>query len=258
MTRKWLKGQIQTLGQELRLTAAEMNHLYNEFRSQYLYLVRRYHFKKDATDEDKNQKLYMSIRANVMEDSLIKDTNKFMYQVEYRQKHDYVYGIGGLIDAARSHAVQYSPFFLASSHPKPAKDHAQWEGKVYYDENFERYAASDDLDRIRAYIRNHKLLTIQYIVGAPVYLLTRRNCKHFFRNIPLEEIMHSSAKSLLKKHNMYHEDKDVPASEDVLRYRMYKERLQCLEQLNQQIPNKLLKSDLKKVKIILDKYKEML
>ena len=203
----------------------------------------------------KREVMYSSIRANVQNNDLIKQANLVMYSYEFRMKHDQLYGNQGLIDVARTETL--SPFFLCSSHPKPAKDHAAWEGKFYYDADWKQYVPDDQHDLIRAIIRNRRLRTIQWAAGEPVFLTTRRNCKHYFKNIPIEEVAHSSPKALLKRHKMFMDD-DKPASPETLKYREYYNRLKIEEALADVIPNPKLNKDITKDKKLLDKWKKML
>ena len=264
-----MKKEINLISVQLGLSDQERNRIWQTSYAQYLSLSKKTFSslrkielkfgKKEDYEQSLTQRravIYDSIRAKIMNNDLIKEANELMYSYEYRHKHDYIYGSDGLIQMARSNRA-YSPFFLASSHPKPAKDHAAWEGKVYYDEAWEDYASESDQDAIRAYIRNHKLRTIQWVVGEPVYLVTRRNCKHYFRHIPLDEILHASARSLLKKHGMYMRD-ELPASKELLAYREYYNRLKVEEALHVLIPNEKLAKDITKDKKLVDKYKKML
>jgi hypothetical protein len=195
--------------------------------------------------------IYSSIRAKIQNNDLIKDANLVMYSYEHRLKHDQM---NELLDKAEE---DKSPFFLCSSHPKPAKDHADWEGKLYYDEDYEQYVPPEQLISIRAIIRNRKLVTVQWVVGAPVYLCTRRNCKHYFRNLPIEEVLHSSPRSLLKKHGMMMKDEE-PVPRQVLYYREYYNRLKVEEALNKLVPNEKLEKDISKDKKLLDKWKKLI
>ena len=195
--------------------------------------------------------VYSSIRAIVQKNDLIKAANQVMYMYEFRMKHEEMYQnlLGN----------NTSPFFLCSSHPKPAKDHAGWEGKVYYDEDWEKKGEWTDEEKsaIRAYIRNHKLRTVQWVCGEPVYLVTRRNCKHYLKELPMEEVLHASARSLLRKHGMYMKD-EIPASREVLTYREYYNRLKIEESLHNTFPNEILAQDIKKDRKLLEKWRNML
>lgn len=272
-----LKKEIQVLSVQIGLSDAEKAELWNSSYAKYLEISRkttvslvkieRKFGKKEDYEESLKQRravIYDSIRAKILNNDLVKEANELMYQYEYRTKHNAIFGYDGILERSRdldSSSRAYSPFFLCSSHPKPAKDHADWEGKMYYDADWEQHIPSPDqdhdADRIRAYIRNHKLRSVQWVVGPPVYLVTRRNCKHFFTNIPLEEVLHSSAKSLLKKHKLYMADEE-PVSKEIRAYREYYNRLKVEEALHELVPNEQLAKDISKDRKILAKWKDLL
>ena len=271
---KQIQKEVQFLSVQIGLSDLEKNRIWQQSLSHYLNVnkkttvsllrIERKFGKKEDYEESLQQRrqvIYASIRAKIQNNDLIKEANELMYMYEHRAKHDSIYGVGGLLDTARSTSGSdtraYSPFFLCSSHPKPAKDHAQWEGKMYYDEDWEQYAADQDKDRIRAYIRNKKLRTVQWVLGAPVYLVTRRNCKHYLTNIPLEEVLHGSAKSLLRKHKLYMPD-ETPVSKEIRNYREYYNRLKVEEALHKLIPNDQLAKDINKDKKLLEKWRKLL
>lgn len=268
-----LKKEIQNLSVHIGLSDTERNRIWNSSYAKYLEVSKRTMVslvkieRKFGRKEDYQESLaqrrsviYSAIRARIMNNDLIKEANELMYSYEQRTKHDELFGPGGLLDSARDadgSSRAYSPFFLASAHPKPAKDHAEWEGKMYYDEAWEEYAAEADQDHIRAYIRNHKLRSVQWVTGEPVYLTTRRNCKHYLTNIPLDEVLHRSARSILRRHGLYMED-EVPVSREVRAYREYYNRLKVEQALHELVPNEQLAKDITKDKKLLDKWRKML
>ena len=261
---KQIQKLIRELQQEINMTDAEAQAVYAQAQAHYNQVSRRTFAQLRKLDKQQKQDqrmnvIYANSRALIQSDALIKNANQVMYMYEQRRKHDSIYGEDGLIAASREITSRaYSPFFICSSHPKPAKDHAAWEGKVYYDEAWEDHVTDpEDAASIRAYIRNHDLYTIQWAVGPPVYLCTRKNCKHFMINIDLEEVLHSSARKLLRTHKLYMKNEE-PASPELLRYRQYYNRLKLEQALYQVIPNDELKKDLKKDKLLLDKYKNLL
>lgn len=261
-----IKKEILSLTVQINLNQVEINHVwyrayedYQRISKQTFGSLRRIE-RKFGKEEDyekslsqRQEVIYNSIRAKILDNSLIKEANKVMYNYEHRMKHDELYGNGGLLENSES------PFFLCSSHPNPAKDHAEWEGRMYYDEDWEAKGeySEDEKDAIRAYIQNHKLRTVQWVTGAPVYLIVRPNCKHYFVNIPLNEALKASARALLKKHKLYMPDEE-PASREVLTYREYYNRLKVEEALDKLVPNDQLKKDLQKDKKLLDKWKKKL
>lgn len=259
-----MRKELQIISVQIGLSDAERNRLWINFVNQYqeiskktvvsLRRIERKFGKKEDYEQSLVQRravIYSSIRAKIQNNDLIKEANQVMFSYEYRLKHDEV---RELLDKAEE---DKSPFFLCSSHPKPAKDHADWEGKMYYDEDYEQYVPEELLDQVRAYIRNRKLVTVQWVVGAPVFLTTRRNCKHYFRNVPIQEVLHASARSLLRKHGMMMRD-EQPVARKVLYYREYYNRLKIEEALHKLVPNEKLAQDITKDKKLLDKWKKLL
>lgn len=246
-----VKKQILDISVQLKLSDLEKNKLWVQAQNDYLTVSKKTFVLDKIKKYSRAEAAYDAIRAKIMDNSLVKNANNVMYEYEYRMKHDEIYGMGGLLDEPSS------PFFLASSHVNPARDHAAYEGKMYYDENWESYVPEADHDAIRAYIRNHKLLSVQWVVGKPVYFTTRRNCKHYFKNVPVEEALHSSARSMLKKHGMYQKD-EAPVAVNVLYYREYYNRLKALETLYNISPVPKLEQDIKETQKLLNKWKKSL
>ena len=87
-------------------------------------------------------------------------------------------------------------FFICSQHEKPAKDHADYQGKIYVDRFWRQKVSDENRYAVLSYIRNHNVLTVQEIMGSPVYLITRPNCKHFFIPLGTDEVLHSSIKKI--------------------------------------------------------------
>ena len=259
-----IQKEIRILSVQIGLSQDEVNQLWTKFYNQYLNIskktvvslkkIERKFGKKEDYEQSLVQRrgvIYSCIRAKIRDNTLIKDANQLMYSYEQRLKHDQM---REMLDVAEE---DKSPFFLCSAHPKPAKDHAAYQSRVYYDEDWESYVPDDQQDLIRAIIRNRKLVTVQWVVGAPVYLTTRRNCKHYLRNIPTDEVAHASAKSLVRKHKMLMPN-EVPVSREILYYREYYNRLKVEESLHKLVPNEQLAKDITKDKKLLDKWKKMI
>ena len=85
-------------------------------------------------------------------------------------------------------------FYLCSKHSNCAKDHTVYEGKLYYD-RFWRTKYKDQPEwiqkKIEKFIDSNRLLAIQYVIKAPVWLTTRPYCKHFFTRIDTLEALTS-------------------------------------------------------------------
>lgn len=252
-----VKRQILDVAVQLGLSDSEKNQIWAQATTYYREIVKktavnRRKIEKIDTVEAQdagNAAIYDAIRAKIQNNQLIHDANLVMYEYEKRKKHDEIYGVDGLLDTATS------PFFLASSHPRPAKDHEPYQGKMTYTEKWEKDPYTDaEKEAIRAYIRNHKLLTIEYVMGEGIWFSLRRNCKHYFKNIPLEDVLHSSTNKLLKKYNMIHE-KEKPVSRQVLYFREYYNRNKIEEALNELIPCEKLRNDIRQTKMLMNRWR---
>ena len=92
-------------------------------------------------------------------------------------------------------------FYLVSSHQKPQPAHEPLQGKILVD-YFWKSALSDDprvpvLSRI---VKSRKIRTVQWAMGAPHYLLTRVNCKHFLIPIHTNDIISMNTTDIKNKY----------------------------------------------------------
>ena len=94
-------------------------------------------------------------------------------------------------------------FYLASSHKDSATDHKDYQGRIYVDEKWKNVIKDDDLkEKIKKYIDIHNVKTIQWVVGSPVWFITRPNCRHYFKILSTEEVLKNSRTNLLKQYKM--------------------------------------------------------
>lgn len=114
-------------------------------------------------------------------------------------------------------------FYLASEHADCADDHADFQGKLYVNEKWESIVKDEDLkERVRKFIQEKDIKTIQWVRGAPVWFTTRPNCRHFLIPITIEQAMGnlSDLKSRLRtKRGTYKKD-----NYDDLKVQRYNER----------------------------------
>lgn len=76
-------------------------------------------------------------------------------------------------------------FFLCSWHKNAARDHVDYQGKIYIDRFWRSRILDEGLRaQIEDYIKRHGTVTVQEIMGPPVYMINRPNCGH--RMIPVE------------------------------------------------------------------------
>lgn len=87
-------------------------------------------------------------------------------------------------------------FFICSVHEKPAEDHADYQGLIYVDRFWREKVPGNLYYSVLSYIKNHQVVTVQEIMGAPVWLTTRPNCKHFFIPLETEQVLHRSQRNI--------------------------------------------------------------
>jgi hypothetical protein len=94
-------------------------------------------------------------------------------------------------------------FFLASTHEDSAKDHEDYQGKIYVRSNYmSRVKDLDTLKLVGDYINKNRILTVEYVTSNPVWFITRPNCRHYFKEISTEEVLNNTTSALIDKYNM--------------------------------------------------------
>lgn len=103
-----------------------------------------------------------------------------------------------LAQEMRAHRAEGGVFYLLSSHSNPALGHAPYQGQIFVDRFWK--STTDGDKRIQAYIRNHDTQTVQQIMKAPVYMITRPYCKHYFVSLDTEEVLNNGLKKVRQNH----------------------------------------------------------
>lgn len=248
-----LTKEINYAARILKLSPVEIHYLNLHANSMYTHISKKVNGKLRSIDlkfgekkdyeealNERTSVLYCTVRNDyVTNRTLIKQRNVVASHVEQRLKHDAVYGYDGILASSRAKAgaefaasgesgstsVTYSPFFICSAHPKPAKEHQEFEKKVFYDAEYNSFISDNTvLSKVESYIRNHNLMSVQEVCAEPYWLVLRKNCKHFLTNVPIELILHSSARSLVKKMKLWNED-EIPITKEIRAYRAYYERV---------------------------------
>lgn len=93
-------------------------------------------------------------------------------------------------------------FYLCSSHSDCANDHAKYQGKLYYDDNWKNVAPKEQHSAISQFINSQKLSSIQKVRDGKPYLTTRPNCRHTFKPLTLNQVLNNSVNDLLKEHKL--------------------------------------------------------
>ncbi len=142
-------------------------------------------------------------------------------------------------------------FYLASSHDDSAADHVDWQGKVYYDAK-----APEDIVK---FAKNRGYRSIQWVMDAPVYFITRPNCRHFFKAFNIDIVKQYSAKQLTKRYKMHRMDGDKSlATPAKMAVEEYEDRLKMLKAMYQEYKTEHLRREIQKTELLIKKWKKIL
>jgi len=164
-------------------------------------------------------------------------------------------------------------FYLASSHKDSASDHVDYQGKIYIDEKRKELPMERNVrEAIMNYINTHQIRTIQWVMGKPVWFVTRPNCRHYFKSLSIADVLDFTATTLLEKNNMttaigdreYLQTINHSTSKEFyldlrnaeLLLNSYEERLQLHLSLYKKNPSFLLEMAIEKDKLLIKKWKE--
>ena len=161
-------------------------------------------------------------------------------------------------------------WYLISKHRDSAKDHENYQGKLYIDENWESIITDETTkERIHKYIKTNNIKTFQWVIGKPVWMITRPNCRHFYKQLSTDEVFGSSTNKLLRKNKMTfktgkREIKTLKVGgytkADILAIiKTYEDRLAYHKALlEKDKENKILRHFITKDKFLISKWKEYL
>lgn len=197
------------------------------------------------------------------------DTNSIIY--EYAKKVEEKDKTGALREELRSAREEHKIFYLASSHKDCAIDHQDYQGKIYVDENWKKYVDEKDFADVSQFIIMNNIQTFQWVIGKPVWLITRPNCRHYFKAMTTSDVLTKDAKTLIRNHKMSHKKgnkitqtlkydrKDMRKENVINLIRKYEERLdfhKSLYERNKRV--QILKRAIEKDKLLIKKWKEYL
>ena len=232
-----LKRELDIFRYKVALNVNEANNLWRSLVNLYTVISKKVWGRR--TDYES---VYRAIRAVLP--VLEKIKNGIGRDVESRDKLDYI-----------SRVINRGIFYLCSRHTNCAEGHKNYQGKIYVSENWrDRCFDSATKKRVAAYIKNHNCKTVEEIVDDPIYMVTRPNCRHYFVEIDIEEVMHNGVKKLLKNHNMVHARVN---SYEYSQYRNYYERLKVLIALRKICPCLKLEEDITKTRRKMKKWLAM-
>ena len=140
-------------------------------------------------------------------------------------------------------------FYVASRHKDSAKDHEPWQGKLYVDRYWHNY---DTDGKLTKFIRDNDIRTVQWVTGAPVWFITRPNCRHYFTTHTIDEVLNGKYK--IPTHKIGDRRLQTPADAN-LQY--YEDRMKLLVSMYKKYPTPNLKRQIDKNKILIAKWKKL-
>lgn len=164
-------------------------------------------------------------------------------------------------------------FILVSEHKDSALDHKDYQGRLYFAKDYEKIISSEDEKKrkeIFKRIKEEHMLEFERVIGKPVWMITRPNCRHFFEYLDTEDVLKHTTKYLLKKHKMklavgdrkelqtlkHDTRKQWYTKENVANIiETYKNRLDKHVRMNKEQPCDYLDKAIEKDKLLLEKWK---
>ena len=147
---------------------------------------------------DLKEQLAKHIESGLNLGVVYKDGKNYQFDsyFEMKARTDIQQDIGkNMIDAGREAGVI---FYITSFYGDCAPDHANYQGRIYYDENWESMAPKDRLEEVRKYIAKlddeAKSLelpdgSVRTVMENKPFLTTRPNCRHYFQYIDIDSVL---------------------------------------------------------------------
>lgn len=139
-------------------------------------------------------------------------------------------------------------FYLASSHADCAEDHIPYQGRLYVDEKAP--------EEVIQYAKTRNLYTVQWVMGNPAWFITRPNCRHYFVSLTEKDVRKKSLDKLKKKYKTHRKEGNrefqTPKHAAI---QEYEDRLHMLRSLYREHPTEILKNQILKTEMLLNKWK---
>lgn len=204
--------------------------------------------------------------------AVFKDMQKIMHDFARRQeaqlKNDMI------ANELKHNRERSNPriFYIASKHLDCAEDHLDYQGKVYVDEKWKTLIKDKELrQKVAKYIEQNNIKTFQWVIGKPVWFITRPNCRHFFKDVDTLTMLNNSVDSLRELYNLnriagtrvlmqtiWHDTRKEWYNKQNVKniIRQYEDRLDLHKKLKKVYYTNDIEYAIKKDKLLIDKWKK--
>ena len=211
------------------LSDAEKNQLWVFCTQTYRLMITA--ARRNPNIEERGELVYAVLKKRIPD--LEKLKNDLSNDVEYRLKHN------ELIELLDNHD---NHFYYCTVHKDPAEGHKNYQGKIYYRKNL----WDDFTGQEKKYVQKHGLIAVEDVVLEPVWLCTRKNCKHRLIPVLFETLKKGIKKDIVDNHNISYAESQ---------YRVYFDRLKLLVKLKKDgIQSNELDEDIKKTRALVKKW----
>lgn len=166
-----------------------------------------------------------------------------------------------LFEASKENGVV---FYICSYFGDCAKDHEDYQGKYYYDEDWTSFGYDEEISkRIQDYIDSNNIESYQSVVDNEPFLTTRPNCRHSLRPVVLDDVFTHTDKQMTNEYDIrkgtYKDSNyiDLQNQRKMERnIRNYKTRLEEHKLMYKENPNPKLKTQIAKDRALIKKWED--
>lgn len=155
-------------------------------------------------------------------------------------------------------------FYIVNKFADCADDHAEYQGKVYYDERWQTFGFTEEAERMIAKrILDDRMLSVQQVRNGEPYLTTRPNCRHSFKPIPIDTAINIKSEKILED-NQWTTGSYRPSNYSATQQqrtnerniRKYKSKSEMNMQMYKQTGNERFLNDSRRANVIYKKYRK--
>lgn len=168
ITSRKIKAELNRSG---ILNPADFKYLYDRLMDIYLDL--RLKFAK-TVKKDRIDVLNDSVESSF--DSLLSVRNALAGRLESRAKIAELRNLAGV-------------FYVCSVFKDAAPDHKEYQGKLYYTDDWKEKVPETQHDKIARFISRKKLSSVSDVCFSAPYLITRPNCRHRLSGVSIKDAL---------------------------------------------------------------------